>query len=250
MRFYFLFGIACLSLLWEVSSQWSPRASDSEFYRALGPVSSFLAQRKARNGLWPEPKTRNWVCNRWLRPRQRTARTYQRLQTISSSIFSGQRPEKMLSRAKARDKEEEIPRKPPLASACRPTRKTNRDFLQIASLSWARGVFSGIQRELGLEPEEEENLCAEPSLEHVFFFFSLDGLVTLWLSRARVCLEAVTKPRDRDEISFVESRPETVSLDGQRIDKDYEIRFAVRKLALGLSLPILFTRFARAHQRP
>jgi len=129
MRFYFLFGIACLSLLWEVSSQWSPRASDSEFYRALGPVSSFLAQRKARNGLWPRPKTRNWVCNRWLRPRQRTARTYQRLQTISSSIFSGQRPEKMLSRAKARDKEEEIPRKPPLASACRPTRKTNRDFL-------------------------------------------------------------------------------------------------------------------------
>ena len=87
------------------------------------------------------------------------------------------------------------------------------------------------------EGEEEENLCAEPSLEHVFFFFSLDGLVTLWLSRARVCLEAVTKPRDRDEISFVESRPETVSLDGQRIDKDYEIRFAVRKLALGLSLP-------------
>ena len=58
-----------------------------------------------------------------------------------------------------------------------------------------------------LEGEEEENLCAEPSLEHVFFFFSLDGLVTLWLSRARVCLEAVTKPRDRDEISFVESRP-------------------------------------------
>ena len=91
MRFYFLFGIACLSLLWEVSSQWSPRASDSEFYRALGPVSSFLAQRKARNGLWPRPKTRNWVCNRWLRPRQRTARTYQRLQTISSSIFSGPR---------------------------------------------------------------------------------------------------------------------------------------------------------------
>jgi hypothetical protein len=77
--------------------------------------------------------------------------------------------------------------------------------------------------------EEEENLCAEPSLEHVFFFFSLDGLVTLWLSRARVCLEAVTKPRDRDEISFVESRPETVSLDGQRIDKDYEIRFAVKE---------------------
>ena len=79
------------------------------------------------------------------------------------------------------------------------------------------------------EGEEEENLCAEPSLEHVFFFFSLDGLVTLWLSRARVCLEAVTKPRDRDEISFVESRPETVSLDGQRIDKDYEIRFAVKE---------------------
>ena len=149
MRFYFLFGIACLSLLWEVSSQWSPRASDSEFYRALGPVSSFLAQRKARNGLWPEPKTRNWVCNRWLRPRQRTARTYQRLQTISSSIFSGQRPEKMLSRAKARDKEEEIPRKPPLASACRPTRKTNRDFLQIASLSWARGCFLGSKENSG-----------------------------------------------------------------------------------------------------
>ena len=84
-----------------------------------------------------------------------------------------------------------------------------------------------------LEGEEEENLCAEPSLEHVFFFFSLDGLVTLWLSRARVCLEAVTKPRDRDEISFVESRPETVSLDGQRIDKDYEIRFAVRNLVSG-----------------
>ena len=137
MRFYFLFGIACLSLLWEVSSQWSPRASDSEFYRALGPVSSFLAQRKARNGLWPEPKTRNWVCNRWLRPRQRTARTYQRLQTISSSIFSGQRPEKMLSRAKARDKEEEIPRKPPLASGQSPTRKTTRDFF-IKSL-----VFRG-----------------------------------------------------------------------------------------------------------
>ena len=50
-----------------------------------------------------------------------------------------------------------------------------------------------------LEGEEEENLCAEPSLEHVFFFFSLDGLVTLWLSRARVCLEAVTKPLSRDE---------------------------------------------------
>ena len=198
MRFYFLFGIACLSLLWEVSSQWSPRASDSEFYRALGPVSSFLAQRKARNGLWLWPKTRNWVCNRWLRPRQRTARTYQRLQTISSSIFSGQRPEKMLSRAKARDKEEEIPRKPPLASACRPTRKTNRDFLQIASLSWARGCFLG-SKENSPEGEEEENLCAEPSLEHVFFFFSLDGLVTLWLSRARVCLEAVTKPLSRDE---------------------------------------------------
>ena len=49
------------------------------------------------------------------------------------------------------------------------------------------------------EGEEEENLCAEPSLEHVFFFFSLDGLVTLWLSRARVCLEAVTKPLSRDE---------------------------------------------------
>ena len=112
MRFYFLFGIACLSLLWEVSSQWSPRASDSEFYRALGPVSSFLAQRKARNGLWLWPKTRNWVCNRWLRPRQRTARTYQRLQTISSSIFSGLKPEKMLSRAYARDKEEEIPERP------------------------------------------------------------------------------------------------------------------------------------------
>ena len=162
MRFYFLFGIACLSLLWEVSSQWSPRASDSEFYRALGPVSSFLAQRKARNGLWPEPKTRNWVCNRWLRPRQRTARTYQRLQTISSSIFSGQRPEKMLSRAKARDKEEEIPRKPPLASACRPTRKTNRDFLQIASLSWARGCFLGENgRPLGRAPG---------STKWVFFF--------------------------------------------------------------------------------
>ena len=160
----------------------------------------------ARNGLWLWPKIRNWVCNRWLRPRQRTARTYQRLQTISSSIFSGQRPEKMLSRAKARDKEEEIPRKPPLASACRPTRKTTRDFLQIASLSWARGGFLG-SKENSPSGEEEENLCAEPSLEHVFFFFSLDGLVTLWLSRARVCLEAVTKPRDRDEISFVESRP-------------------------------------------
>ena len=226
MRFYFLFGIACLSLLWEVSSQWSPRASDSEFYRALGPVSSFLAFLWARNGLWPEPKTRNWVCNRWLRPRQRTARTYQRLQTISSSIFSGLKPEKMLSRAKARDKEEEIPRKPPLASACRPTRKTNRDFLQIASLSWARGCFlgpdewrmnpykgrgfifqsSGIQRELAFRRGRRKPLC-RATLEHVFFFFSLDGLVTLWLSRARVCLEAVTKPRDRDEISFVESRP-------------------------------------------
>ena len=89
-------------------------------------------------------------------------------------------------------------------------------------------LFSGIQREPAVG-REEENLCAEPSLEHVFFFFSLDGLVTLWLSRARVCLEAVTKPRDRDEISFVESRPETVSLDGQRIDKDYEIRFAVKE---------------------
>merc|ERR1711904_560490 len=109
-------------------------------------------------------------------------------------IFSGQRPEKMLSRAKARDKEEEIPRKPPLASACRPTRKTNRDFLQIASLSWARGCFLG-SKENSPEGEEEENLCAEPSLEHVFFSFSLDGLVTLWLSRARVCLEAVTKPQ-------------------------------------------------------
>ena len=111
MRFYFLFGIACLSLLWEVSSQWSPRASDSEFYRALGPVSSFLAFLWVRNGLWPEPKTRNWVCNRWLRPRQRTARTYQRLQTISSSIFSGQRPEKILSRALARDKGRGNPQK-------------------------------------------------------------------------------------------------------------------------------------------
>ena len=73
MRFYFLFGIACLSLLWEVSSQWSPRASDSEFYRALGPVSSFLAFLWARNGLWLRPKIRNWVCNRWLRPRQKNS---------------------------------------------------------------------------------------------------------------------------------------------------------------------------------
>merc|ERR1711990_65994 len=103
--------------------------------------------------------------------------------TISSSIFSGQRPEKMLSRAKARDKEEEIPRKHGLKTC-----------------------FLG-SKENSPEGKEEENLCAEPSLEQVFFFFSLDGLVTLWLSRARVCLEAVTKPRDRDEISFVESRP-------------------------------------------
>ena len=179
MRFYFLFGIACLSLLWEVSSQWSPRASDSEFYRALGPVSSFLAFLWVRNGLWQEPKTRNWVCNRWLRPRQRTARTYQRLQTISSSIFSGQRPEKMLSRAKARDKEEEIPRKPPLASACRPTRKTNRDFKgKIASLSWARGVFSGIQRELALRRGRRKPLCRA-------------------FARARFCL-LYTSPSPRD----------------------------------------------------
>ena len=174
MRFYFLFGIACLSLLWEVSSQWSPRASDSEFYRALGPVSSFLAQRKARNGLWPRPKTRNWVCNRWLRPRQRTARTYQRLQTISSSIFSGQRPEKMLSRAKARDKEEEIPRKPPLASACRPTRKTNRDFLQIASLSWARGCFLGSKENSGSSPRKKKTFV--PSLHSSTFSSS-----SLWM---------------------------------------------------------------------
>ena len=35
-------------------------------------------------------------------------------------------------------------------------------------------------------------------------------------------------------------KPETVSLDGQRIDKDYEIRFAVKgNWSLGLSLPIL-----------
>ena len=51
--------------------------------------------------------------------------------------------------------------------------------------------------------EEEENLCAEPSLEHVFFFFSLDGLVTLWLSRARVCLEAVTMNYKSKGIVFV-----------------------------------------------
>ena len=100
---------------------------------------------------------------------------------------------------------------------------------------------------------EEENICAEPSLEHVFFFFSLDGLVTLWLSRARVCLEAVTKPRDRDEISFVESRPETVSLDGQRIDKDYEIRFAVKENWLWVFLFLFFDdalAFGRKRKTP
>ena len=121
-----------------------------------------------------EPKTRNWVCNRRLRPRQRTARTYQRLQTISSSIFSGQRPEKMLSRAKARDKEEEIPRKPPLASACRPTRKTNRDFLQIASLSWARGCFLGSKENSGSSPRKKKTFV--PSLHSSTFSSS-----SLWM---------------------------------------------------------------------
>ena len=113
------------------------------------------------------------------------------------------------------------------------------------AISFKSLVFRGPEvcflgsKENSPEGEEEENLCAEPSLEHVFFFFSLDGLVTLWLSRARVCLEAVTKPRDRDEISFVESRPETVSLDGQRIDKDYEIRFAVKENWLWVFLFLL-----------
>ena len=229
MRFYFLFGIACLSLLWEVSSQWSPRASDSEFYRALGPVSSFLAFLWVRNGLWPEPKTRNWVCNRWLRPRQRTARTYQRLQTISSSIFSGPRGRR---RCCLGPKPETRKRKSP-ENHLWPRAKARHE--RRPAISFKSLVFRGPEvcflgsKENSPSGEEEENLCAEPSLEHVFFFFSLDGLVTLWLSRARVCLEAVTKPRDRDEISFVESRPETVSLDGQRIDKDYEIRFAVKE---------------------
>ena len=57
------FGIACLSLLWEVSSQWSLRASESEFHRALSPVSSFLAFLWARNGLWPMPKTKKLAMN-------------------------------------------------------------------------------------------------------------------------------------------------------------------------------------------
>ena len=57
------------------------------------------------------------------------------------------------------------------------------------------------------EGEEEENLCAEPSLEHVFFFFSLDGLVTASKHTLALESQSVTKPRDRDEISFVESRP-------------------------------------------
>ena len=123
------------------------------------------------------------------------------------------------------------------------------------AISFKSLVFRGPEvcflgsKENSPEGEEEENLCAEPSLEHVFFFFSLDGLVTLWLSRARVCLEAVTKPRDRDEISFVESRPETVSLDGQRIDKDYEIRFAVKENWLWVFLFLFFDSVLRPRRK-
>jgi len=49
------------------------------------------------------------------------------------------------------------------------------------AISFKSLVFRGPEvcflgsKENSPEGEEEENLCAEPSLEHVFFFFSLDG---------------------------------------------------------------------------
>merc|ERR1711937_258481 len=66
-------------------------------------------------------------------------------------IFSGQRPEKMLSRAKARDKEEEIPRKqiPHFLATARKWDSCNE--------SW--DVFSGIQRELACRRGRRKPLC-------------------------------------------------------------------------------------------
>ena len=100
-------------------------------------------------------------------------------------------------------------------------------------------------------PQARKKKTFVPSLRSSTFSSSSLWMVwsPLWLSRARVCLEAVTKPRDRDEISFVESRPETVSLDGQRIDKDYEIRFAVKGYGLWVFLFLYFDSVARPRRK-
>merc|ERR1711937_581258 len=87
-------------------------------------------------------------------------------------IFSGQRPEKMLSRAKARDKEEEIPRKqiPHFLAVTRKWDSCNE--------SW--DVFSGIQRELGL-PGPRKKKTFVPSLRSSTFSSS-----SLWMVSPRL----------------------------------------------------------------